>query len=183
MLHKKPGLNNPETYVLTHNRFNTYLVLIFKDLNKAENYKMPCRVSSHNEIEIPLSFSYLIVFKPKEYTQDYHNEKTDDKSFLFEIEEKKYFYVGEKVICFETKNTMLNCSSQLDFNVIKFPYAYGENSIYHMLHQKYIPFQEYETSTLKNEYQYLCKKDKELKIDYITDENEDIVEFENKFIN
>ena len=28
-------LNNPETYVLTDNRFNTYLVLIFKDLNEA----------------------------------------------------------------------------------------------------------------------------------------------------
>ena len=25
-------LNNPETYVLTHNRFNTYIVLIFNDL-------------------------------------------------------------------------------------------------------------------------------------------------------
>ena len=30
------GLNNPETYVLLHNRFNTYLVLIFSDLNKAQ---------------------------------------------------------------------------------------------------------------------------------------------------
>ena len=27
-------INNPETYVLTHNRFNTYLVLIFSDLKK-----------------------------------------------------------------------------------------------------------------------------------------------------
>ena len=27
-------LNNPETYVLTHNRFNTYKVLIFTDLKK-----------------------------------------------------------------------------------------------------------------------------------------------------
>ena len=27
-------LNNPETYVLTHNRFNTYIVLIFLDLKK-----------------------------------------------------------------------------------------------------------------------------------------------------
>ena len=26
---KTMGLNNPETYVLTHNRFNTYLVLFF----------------------------------------------------------------------------------------------------------------------------------------------------------
>ena len=27
-------MNNPETYVLTHNRFNTYMVLIFTDLKK-----------------------------------------------------------------------------------------------------------------------------------------------------
>ena len=27
-LDKTPESNNPETYVLTHNRFNTYLVLI-----------------------------------------------------------------------------------------------------------------------------------------------------------
>ena len=26
--------DNPETYVLTHNRFNTYMVLIFTDLKK-----------------------------------------------------------------------------------------------------------------------------------------------------
>ena len=29
---KTLGLNNPETYVLTHNRFNNYMVLIFTDL-------------------------------------------------------------------------------------------------------------------------------------------------------
>ena len=38
-LEKTPGLNNPETYVLTHIRFNTYLVLIFTDLKKAQFYK------------------------------------------------------------------------------------------------------------------------------------------------
>ena len=32
---KTPGLNNPETHKLTHNRFNTYMVLIFTDLKKA----------------------------------------------------------------------------------------------------------------------------------------------------
>ena len=29
---KTPGLNKPETYVLTDERFNTYLVLIFSEL-------------------------------------------------------------------------------------------------------------------------------------------------------
>ena len=36
---------------------------------------------------------------------------------------------------------------------------------------------------MKNEYQYLYKKDQELKGDNITDENEDNVEFGNVFIN
>ena len=51
-LEKTPGINNPETYVLTHNRFNTYLVLIFSDLKKAQIYKIPYRNSHHQEIEI-----------------------------------------------------------------------------------------------------------------------------------
>ena len=37
---KTRGLNHPETYVLTHNRFNTYMVLIFSDLKKAQIYKI-----------------------------------------------------------------------------------------------------------------------------------------------
>ena len=36
-LEKTPGLNNPETYVLTHNRFNLYIVLIFTDLKKSSD--------------------------------------------------------------------------------------------------------------------------------------------------
>ena len=31
---KTPGLNNPENYVLTHNRFINYMLLIFTDLKK-----------------------------------------------------------------------------------------------------------------------------------------------------
>ena len=36
LIHYKepPESNNPETYVLTHNRFNTYMVLFFRHLNK-----------------------------------------------------------------------------------------------------------------------------------------------------
>ena len=29
---KTPGLNNPETYGLTHNRYNSILVLVFSEL-------------------------------------------------------------------------------------------------------------------------------------------------------
>ena len=67
---KTPGLDNPETYVLTYNRFITYLVLIFNDLNKAQIYKMPYRDIPHHEIEIVMSFTYLNVFKPNEHTEN-----------------------------------------------------------------------------------------------------------------
>ena len=80
---KTPGLNNPETYVLTHNRFSTYIVLIFTDLKKAQIYKMPYRDSPHQEIEILMSFDYLHVFGP--------DENNKDVNFLFKIEDKNMF--------------------------------------------------------------------------------------------
>ena len=46
---KTPGLNNPETYVLSHNRINTFIVLIFTDLKKAQIYKMSYRNRPHQE--------------------------------------------------------------------------------------------------------------------------------------
>ena len=91
---KTPGLNNPETYVLTHNRFNTNIVLIFTDLKKAQIYKMPYRDCPHQEIEIVMSFDYLHVFGP--------DENNKNGSFLFEIENKKHVHVGENVFSFET---------------------------------------------------------------------------------
>ena len=59
-----PGLNNPETYVLTHNRFNIYMVLIFTDLKKAQIYKMLYRNSPHQEIEKVMIFDYLHFLDP-----------------------------------------------------------------------------------------------------------------------
>ena len=35
---KPPGLKNPETFVLTHNRFNTYMVLTLSDLKTAQSF-------------------------------------------------------------------------------------------------------------------------------------------------
>ena len=52
---KLTGLNNPETNVLTHNLFNTYVVFFFSDLNKAQIYKIRYRDSPHHEVEIPMS--------------------------------------------------------------------------------------------------------------------------------
>ena len=173
-LEKTPGLNNPETYVLTHNRFNTYIVLIFADLKKAQIYKIPYRNSPHQEIDIVMSFEYLHVFGP--------DEDNKDGNFLFEIEDKKFVHVGENVFSFETNEESKDFFSEHGYNDVKYSFVRGKENIYFMLHQKYIP-QEHENSTMKNEYQYLYKKDEELKSGNITDENDGIVEYGNDFLN
>ena len=91
------------------------------------------------------------------------------------------YLCGRKLITFETNDMKVKYSLDLGFNDIKFPYVYGEENIYFMLHQKYIPIQEYENSTEKNEYQ-LFKKDVVLKGYIITDGNEGIIEYGNDFI-
>ena len=57
------------------------------------------------------------------------------------------------------------------------------NFLFEIGDEKYIPLQEYRNSTMKNEYQYLYKKDEELKGDNIAVEIEGIVEYGNDFIN
>ena len=91
--------------------------------------------------------------------------------------------MGEKVITFETNDIIVKYCSKLGFSDIKYPYAYDEENIYFMLHRKYIPIQEYENSTEKDEYKYLYKKDVEIKGEIITVENEGTVEYGNFFIN
>ena len=86
-------------------------------------------------------------------------------------------------LVFETIVEIVKYSSEHGFNDIKFPFARGNENIYFMLHQKYTPIQEYENSTVKNEYEYLYKIDEELKGDNITVENDGIVEYGNDFIN
>ena len=170
-----PGLNNPESYILTHNRFNTYMVLIFTDLKKTQVYKMPYRDDPHHEIEILMSFDCLHVFGP--------DENNKDGDFLFEIGDRKHIHVCEKLFSIETNNESKDYFSEHGNNDVKYSFAYDKENIYFMLHQKYIPIQEYENSTVKNEYQYLYKKDEELKGDNITVENEGIVEYGNDFLN
>ena len=143
-LEKTPGLNNPETYVLTHNRFNTYIVLIFSDLKKAQIYKIPYRKSPHQEIEIVMSFNYLHVFGLSTCIINIKNG-----NFLFEIADKKY--VGEKLFSFETNDEIVEYFSEHGNNDVKYSFACGKENIYFMLHQKHIPIQEYENSTMKNE--------------------------------
>ena len=89
---KPTGVNNPGTFILTHNRFNTYIVLFFGDLNKVLIPKMPYRDSPHHKIEILMSFNYLNLFKPNEHKEDYNIIKPNDGIFLFKIDDKKHMY-------------------------------------------------------------------------------------------
>ena len=93
---KIPGLSNSESYVLKHARFNTYMVLLFTDLNKAQIYKKPYRDSPHREIEILMSSDYLNEFRANEHTEDYHIRNQNIEKFLFKIEDKKIF-MWEKI--------------------------------------------------------------------------------------
>ena len=57
--------------------------------------------------------------------------------------------MGEKVITSERNDIIVKYFLDLYFNDIKFPYAYGEENIYFMLHQKFVSNQEYENLTEK----------------------------------
>ena len=166
---------------MTHNRFKNYMVLLFSDINKSQISKMPYRDSPHREIEILMSFDYVHFFKLNEHTPDYHTRKPNDENFLFKIEDKKYVHGGEKFFRYETSEEIVKYSSEHGFNDVKFPFAHGKENIYFMLHQKFIPLQEYKKSTEKSEYEYLYRMDDELKGDKTTVENEGIIEYGNDF--
>ena len=73
--------------------------------------------------------------------------------------------MGKNLFSFEINDELVEDSSEHGYNVIENPYAYGEENIYFMLHQNYILLQEYENSILKNQYQYLYKKNEEINND------------------
>ena len=126
---KTPGLDNPETYVLTHIRYKSYLVLIFSDPTKAQIYKVPYRNSPYHEIKIFMSFEILNLFKQNKHTEDSYNRGPNDRNFLFEIEDRKYVYVGENLVSSETNDKIVKYSSEVGFNDSKFPFAYSEENL------------------------------------------------------
>ena len=106
---KTQGLNNPETYVLTHKWHTTYLVLIFSDLNKTHAYKMRYRDSSHHKIKKPMGFNFSKLFNT-----------IGNKSFVLKNENKEYIYVGEEVIKFQTHDKLVKYFLKDGFNDIHF---------------------------------------------------------------
>ena len=65
---------------------------------------------------------------------------------------------------------------------MKYPYALGKENIYYMIHQKYITIEEFANDEMEDEdeYQYLYKRDSELKGDNFKDDSE--VEYGNEFL-
>ena len=177
------GLNNPETHVLTHNRFSTYMVLIFTDLKKTQIYKMPTGNSHHQEIVIVTKFDYQHLFKPSGLDERTHARRETNENFLFKTEDKSYLYVGERVFTFKTEDDIDEYFSECRSNDVKYPFALSNENIHYMLYQKYITIEECDNSKMADEYQYLYKKDSELTGDNITVENDGIVEYGNHFLN
>ena len=135
--------------MLTYNRFNSFMILIFTDLKKAQIYKIPYKNSPHQEIEIVTKFDYQQLFKP------FDLDKETDVKFLFKIEDKKYIYVGDKDFPFESVDDIEEYFSETGNNQIKYPFDLSDNYIYYMLYQKYITIEEFENSNMRDEYQYL----------------------------
>ena len=79
---------------------------------------MPYRDSPHHEIETVMSFKYLNLLKTNEHTEKNKIRKPNVKNFLFENEVKKYFYVGEKLLTFETNDKIVKYTSEHGFNDI-----------------------------------------------------------------
>ena len=156
-------MNNPESYLLTHNRFNTYMVLIFTDLKQAQIYKIPYRKSHHQEIELVMKFDYQHLFKPFDLDKETHARIETDANFLFKIEDKKYIYVGDKVFSFETVDDIEEYFSETANNDVKYPFGLSDENFFYMLYQKNITIEEFDNSEMRDDYQYLYEKNSELK--------------------
>ena len=127
------------------------MVLVFTDVIKAQVFKKPYTDSPHHETKIPMSFNYLILFKPIEHRENYSNRGPNDKMFLFENEGRKYVYVGENFFSFETTDKIVEYSSNHGLNVVKYSYAHGIENMKFRLCRKFIPFEEYKISTQKDD--------------------------------
>ena len=102
------------------------------------------------------------LLQPNKHKEDCHIRKPNNGNFLFEIEDRKYIYVGEILVSFETNDKIVIYSSNFGFNDIKFSFAYGKQSIAKYLRyassETYSYKKEYENSTEKDQYQYVYEK-------------------------
>ena len=150
-------MNNPETYLLSHNRFIDYLVLIFVDKRKAQIYTFANRVDEHDVIKLIIDFQYKRLFRPNKHLERYHIGTPKHENFLFKIGDRKSLHVGESIFTFTSDTNIVKYGFRYGFNDIKYPFAYDQTNIYYMLEKKNEPINQYKKSTLKNEYDYLYR--------------------------
>ena len=110
-------LNNQETHVITHNRFNSYMVLIFTDLKKAQIYKIPYRRSHHQEIEIVTKFDYQHLFRPIELDKKHALEKKIMKTFYSKMNIKNIFMWEKKFLLLKQLMILRNFFQNLDLTM------------------------------------------------------------------
>ena len=67
--------------------------------------------------------------KPIEHTEDFYNRGPKDKNFLFEIENRKYVYVGGKFFGFGTTRNIVEYSSNDGLYDVNYSYAHGIENI------------------------------------------------------
>ena len=82
-------MNNPETFLLSHNRFIDYIVLIFVDKKKTQIYTFPNRVDEQDVIKLIIDFQYKRLFRPNKHLERYHIGTPTYENFLFKIGDKK----------------------------------------------------------------------------------------------
>ena len=153
-------LNNPETYLLSNNRFIDYLVLIFVKKKKAQIYTFPNRVDEYDIIKLIIEFDYKRLFRPNKHLERYHVTEPKGESFLFKLDEKLYLHVGESIFTFKTTSNIVKYGLQYGYNDIKYRFAYDQTNIYYMQEKKYEPIIQYKKSSYKDEYSYLYRNDK-----------------------
>ena len=153
-------MNNPETYLLSHNRFIDYLVLIFVDKKKAQIYTFPNKVDEYDIIQYIIDFPYQRLFRPNKHLERYHIGTPKHENFLFKIGNKKYLHVGESIFTFTTNSNINKYGFKYGYNDIKHPFAYDKTNIYYMLEKKYEPSNQYKKSIYKDEYSYLYGNNK-----------------------
>ena len=100
-------MNNPETYLLSHNRFIDYLVLIFVNKRKAQIYTFPNRVDEYDVIKLNIDFQYKRLFRPNTHLERYHIGTPKHENFLFKIGDKKNLHVGESIFTFTSDNNIV----------------------------------------------------------------------------
>ena len=93
----------------------------------------------------------MILFTPNEHTEFYSNRGPNDKKILFEIEDRKYVYVGEKFFSLEPTDEIVEYSSKDGLNDVKYSYAHGIENMKFRLCLKFIPFEEEKISTQKDD--------------------------------